>query len=70
MVPEDLISLERSLARTVSIEFMPYHRLGSGKLEGLGMEPRMPSNSPGADAGQLDRWLEALSAAGISASVS
>lgn len=57
--------LARSLPRVQGFEVMPYHRLGEGKLERLGIAAagRAQAETPARD--KVEGWIEALLALGV-----
>jgi glycyl-radical enzyme activating protein len=65
-----LLDFLRSLPAAPPVEFMPYHRLGTGKWSGLGGESPMPEDIPAATPEDVAPWVEALKEAGFKASVS
>ncbi len=60
-----LAELARRLPRVRGFEVMPYHRLGEGKLERLGLsgEGRLVAEPPRRE--QVAAWIEALLALGV-----
>ncbi len=53
----------------VSVEIMPYHRLGLGKWESLGHPATMPADVPAASLDDVQPWLDRLRENGIEAGV-
>lgn len=60
-----LARLARCLPRVQGFEVMPYHRLGEGKLERLGLNPeaRLRAEAPTREA--VEVWIDALLALGV-----
>ncbi len=71
---EALIPFVRSLSdarpdrEPITVEIMPYHRLGLGKWESLGKPATMPADLPAAALDDVQPWLDRLREAGIEAS--
>jgi glycyl-radical enzyme activating protein len=60
-----LARLARSLPRVKGFEIMPYHRLGEGKLERLGVESEARTQIAAPTQQTVDGWIEALLALGL-----
>ncbi|MEI7833589.1 MAG: glycyl-radical enzyme activating protein [bacterium] len=67
---DGLLAFLRTLPTAPPVEFMPYHRLGTGKWAGLGGESPMSDEIPAATPEDVAPWVAALQGAGYSASVS
>jgi pyruvate formate lyase activating enzyme len=59
-----IASLARGLARIEGVELMPYHRLGEGKLERLGLASDGRACAPAPDRALVEAWLRELAALG------
>lgn len=62
---EGLARLARRLPRLQGFEVMPYHRLGEGKLERLGLSPDGRARAETPSRQLVESWLDALTALGV-----
>ena len=51
------------------LEFMPYHRLGTGKWQALGGESPMPDSIPAATREEIEPWAARLRAQGVTVKI-
>jgi pyruvate formate lyase activating enzyme len=59
-----IAALVRSLPRLVGVEIMPYHRLGSGKQQRLGLAEPLP-NTPAPSPATVAGWAVSLRELGV-----
>jgi pyruvate formate lyase activating enzyme len=57
--------LAHSLPRLEGVELMPYHRLGTSKLDRLGLDPPRRVEVPPPDAATLEAWIGRFAALGV-----
>lgn len=60
-----IIQLANELPDIEGVELMPYHRMGTGKADRLGLAMSMINTIRPPEKGDLDRWIESLRAAGV-----
>ncbi|MHB9024515.1 MAG: glycyl-radical enzyme activating protein [Armatimonadota bacterium] len=58
-----------SLPTALPVEFLPYHRLGTGKWAALGGDSTMPDDIPAATAAEIEPWAEHLRNSHISVKI-
>jgi len=60
-----LAALARRLPNVRGFEIMPYHRLGEGKLERLGLDRDGRASAETPQRSQIERWIDDLLALGV-----
>jgi len=65
-----LLVLLGSISSPPPVVFLPYHRLGVGKWEGLGLSSPIPADVPDASREEVNDRVEELRKAGFEASIS
>ena len=59
-----LAALARELPGTLGVEIMPYHRLGEGKLDRLGMTDTVRAVAESPEPSMVNAWIDRLAELG------
>ncbi len=62
---DGIVSIACELPGMAGVELLPYHRLGSGKLQRFGFERRMPQSVKPPEPAVVQDWKRYLAARGV-----